>query len=741
MFFKFPYTDLYTLNLDWMIKYLEETKASLEEWQEIVDGLGSIVHSVNGQSGDVQLGTLVNSVNGQTGAVQLGTIVNSVNGKTGAVEIDNDDINELGIEVVLQTTDAAETFTPAVVRPLFSSGIRFIIINDKEFYSITAEGSMTRFDPLKDQNIITAQNHAPTQAEAETYFNRGIRFVQSTVSDVKRLWAIEKIGSNILAYDLNETNGANIFNEIDASESIEDYSQPTLQEIYKSGQRILFQDTANGIRKFYALLGNEVDGYTGYIEYDPVNYFDTQFIPTLQNDINTLKNADNNTDAKINILHESLNFDYDDIYDLQPSGGTGPGAIGIKREGNFFTLNNPASTSAALVKIKISGAMMRSNTNSVIDAWTGIVLKNGHVYRVTNIHLSGECNVSDGDIISVYKEGTHGSIGIGTRESDRYTRYFKYDGTPVSLVWVVNAGTQYLNYKTCVILEDITEQEAIHGNTIFYNGAELNVQHKLTAIPYMTISTEVSNSPQGAACYNNFLFVAYTTLPMISIYNLEDQTHIANIIFTPNSNYHCNVLNFGPYKFDDADEFPLLYVSMENINEHKCLVYRIQNANNVYTATLIQTIVFPAPSTESPYYPNAYIDTINKKLYIMGYIKQSFTSDEDRVIRIMGYNLPKIDTASVTLNTADAFKDFTVIPPKTSIQGGFLNGDYLIYPMGNPSALADIYILQISLSAEKYVTQIKLNELGITVEPESIFMYNGQLYMLMANRIIYMMIS
>lgn len=286
MFFKFPYTDMYAFNLDWMIKYLEETKANLEQWKEIVDGLGTIVHSVNGQTGDVQLGTLVNSVNGQTGAVQLGTLVNSVNGKTGAVEIDNDDINALKIEVVLQSTDAAETFTPAVVRPLFSSGIRFIIINDKEFYSISEDGSKTLFNPFKDQNLMTAQDHAPTQQEAETYYSQGIRFVQSTVSDVKRMWALEKIGSNILAYDLDETNGANIFNEIDAAESIEDYSETTLQEIYKSGQRILFQDTANGIRKFYALLGNEVDGYTGYIEYDPVNYFDTQFVTSLKSDLN-----------------------------------------------------------------------------------------------------------------------------------------------------------------------------------------------------------------------------------------------------------------------------------------------------------------------------------------------------------------------------------------------------------------------------------------------------------------------
>lgn len=282
MFFKFPYTDLYSLNLDWMIKYLEETKASLEEWQEIVDGLGSIVHSVNGQTGTVQLGTLVNSVNGQTGTVQLGTLVNSVNGKTGAVAIDNDDINELEIEVVLQTTDAAETFTPAVVRPLFSSGIRFIIINDKEFYSISEDGSMTRFDPLKDQNISKELSQAPaSQAEIEALYNQGIRFIRYPVVDVIRNYALEKVGSVIVAYDLNGTNGANIFNEIDVGYTIADYSTAALQDMYNKGQRILFQDEADGIRKFYALLGNEVDGYTGNIEYNPLSDLINNIDPVL----------------------------------------------------------------------------------------------------------------------------------------------------------------------------------------------------------------------------------------------------------------------------------------------------------------------------------------------------------------------------------------------------------------------------------------------------------------------------
>ena len=46
MFFKYPYTDMYTLNLDWMLQAIREV-------QEIIGALGSVVNSVNGESGDV----------------------------------------------------------------------------------------------------------------------------------------------------------------------------------------------------------------------------------------------------------------------------------------------------------------------------------------------------------------------------------------------------------------------------------------------------------------------------------------------------------------------------------------------------------------------------------------------------------------------------------------------------------------------------------------------------------------
>ena len=327
MFFKFPYTDMYALNLDWIIKQIKEYTAYLEQLKdelpaaaditylkdnipllkEIIENLDNIVTSVNGQTGDVNLGTLVNSVNGLTGNVQLGTLVNSVNGMTGAVILDNDFVNGLKIEVVLQSTDPIQSYTPNNIKALFNSGIRFIIVNNTDFYTINPDGTYVKFNPETPSteigNITAFTNTIPTPAEALNLYNQGYRFVQSTVSDIKRLWALDKISTNsVIPYDLDAYKGANIFNEIDIGSTINNYSLATLQSMYASGQRILFQDDTRGIAKFYCLIGGP-NGYERYIEYNPITFVNLYIAGPIYSEIEKVKNSKVSNIASPNLIN------------------------------------------------------------------------------------------------------------------------------------------------------------------------------------------------------------------------------------------------------------------------------------------------------------------------------------------------------------------------------------------------------------------------------------------------------
>lgn len=118
MIFKYPYTDLYNLNLDWVIQAIKEV-------QETITNLGTVVNTFNGQSGDVTL----------TGAqieTLVGGIVKSFNGRSGAVELTEADVNATLIDIVWTSDpgEVIEDLSQDTLNDLFAAGRRVLIFNN-----------------------------------------------------------------------------------------------------------------------------------------------------------------------------------------------------------------------------------------------------------------------------------------------------------------------------------------------------------------------------------------------------------------------------------------------------------------------------------------------------------------------------------------------------------------------------------------------------------------------------------
>jgi hypothetical protein len=269
-----------------------------------------------------------------------------------------------------------------------------------------------------------------------------------------------------------------------------------------------------------------------------------------------------------------------------------------------------------------------------------------------------------------------------------------------------------------------------------YKGEAISVGHKIAYEPYMTISTETTAVVQGCTAYGKYLFVAYNTLPMISVYDLKQKSHIANIQMTAVDTYHCNNINFGSEKHSPDDTFPLLYVSMENIAEHKALVFRIQESGGTYSATLVQTITYPDPTSASMYYPNCVVDAVNKRLCVMGYSTNSYVKSATNKIKVDVYDLPLLSDGNVQLDRANAKKSIEVMS-LTATQGAFVSGDNIVQVYGLPSIDNVTYLGQLSLSGGVYTTLINLTDIGLVVEPESVFVYDDGIYILFVGRAIY----
>ena len=148
MIFKYPYTDLYNLNLDWVIQAIKEV-------QQTITDLGTVVNTFNGESGDVTLDAAgIASI--------VGGIVNSFNGRSGAVELTEADVNATLIDIVW-TSDPGEVIgdlTQTALNELFAAGRRVLIFNN-------ALGEPDRIYFLTRVNDVpTPQQYIPTGAIA-----------------------------------------------------------------------------------------------------------------------------------------------------------------------------------------------------------------------------------------------------------------------------------------------------------------------------------------------------------------------------------------------------------------------------------------------------------------------------------------------------------------------------------------------------------------------------------------------
>lgn len=266
-----------------------------------------------------------------------------------------------------------------------------------------------------------------------------------------------------------------------------------------------------------------------------------------------------------------------------------------------------------------------------------------------------------------------------------------------------------------------------------YSGKKIEIaQNAIAYYKYMSIDTSVFGEQpiQGSCVYGNTLFVACNTMSKIVMYDLVLKNKIGEIVFSPVPTYHCNTINFGKQKYSESDAYPLLYVSMENIAEHKLIVLHITDSDGTYNAEAVQTITYPNPAESLQYYPNATVDNENQCIYVIGYIKDSYLEDNSNALRIRKWKLPSLSDGNVTLEIANSLKTFE-IPALNCTQGALVNNGNILQCYGaHWAGDGSIYLGMISPDEQNMVTKIKMSDIGYTIEPESVFIWNCELYIM-----------
>lgn len=212
MFVRYPYSDLYALNLDWILQKIQTFEQNDADVQALIEALGTIVNTVNGQSGDV--------------TIDASMIAGA---KLGAVYV---------------SPNTPWTSIIGNIESLYNSGIRIVVCgaNNRELYVLFMSGSTVnyaRYNPL---------------GSAST-------FVESVNG---QSGAVSITDAMINATDID------IFEWADPNETINDYSAANLLALYDNGIRIIFtQNSFGDYANMYALYKS--GGAVSYVAYEPTS--------------------------------------------------------------------------------------------------------------------------------------------------------------------------------------------------------------------------------------------------------------------------------------------------------------------------------------------------------------------------------------------------------------------------------------------------------------------------------------
>ena len=252
--------------------------------------------------------------------------------------------------------------------------------------------------------------------------------------------------------------------------------------------------------------------------------------------------------------------------------------------------------------------------------------------------------------------------------------------------------------------------------------AQTNVSFE--KIFFETHSREQKFNIQGASITDGKLFQLHDGNKPMVVYDMKNGSFICEIEVEPTKTWHNNTASFSDSYYEDGDDYPLLYVSQENIKEHKAVVYRIKDVKGGgMSAEIVQTIIFPEPMEMGLYYPNLALDLDAGYLYLTGFSWASWNKPErGNAVQLLRFRLPSPkEGAVVKFWTKDILERYC-FDFKVATQGAAIRGGKLYQVFGGPGNSC-LVCTDLSNGTEEFKSELN----GIPGEPEGLGFYNDRI--------------
>ena len=252
------------------------------------------------------------------------------------------------------------------------------------------------------------------------------------------------------------------------------------------------------------------------------------------------------------------------------------------------------------------------------------------------------------------------------------------------------------------------------------------------SIEYDEIMAISGRYSQGGDCWGDYFFQFTKNNTEVRVYDLSTKTLVQTINITSSlkgfvSNCHCNTVCFGIEYYDAEDIFPLIYVSTGYAagGYTGALVYRITQHKGIFFITLVQTIKFP-------------VDKSSWTEFIPGEGFAYLCYTEERVI--FKVPMPKLKDGDHVISRNDAIETYQFTPQPDWMstsrnQDRMFHQGKILFVSGVPPGEASVLVV-LNLETRERERIIDFKKNGLTSEPESIFIWRGDICVAFVDKIV-----
>ncbi|MBE6644904.1 MAG: hypothetical protein E7612_05950 [Ruminococcaceae bacterium] len=307
------------------------------------------------------------------------------------------------------------------------------------------------------------------------------------------------------------------------------------------------------------------------------------------------------------------------------------------------------------------------------------------------------------------------------------------------LAW--NPNTEYVQFVVRRLAND----------NVFLNTDVANSQIKIYISGYKNDSDKpgldkvgkVNGNRQDGAVYGEYLF-SFNSSGRCNVYSANNFNPVSEFTLDKESliKPHSNSVCFGTTKYNEDDEFPLLYCNVYNTYKNDrsydgmCNVYRIARNGTSFESTLVQVIKIGFTDDTQKWssadgdvrpFGNFVVNTDNNNLY-------AFTMrDEGRTTRFFSFKLPSLTDgkpdATLGVNIVTLYVDDIIDSFDTEyfnyIQGASYYKDKIYSLEGFTDSETNKAALKIIDLDTKTVKKIDLYGMNLKTEPETVYVFNG----------------